>query len=231
MKHLNEQKDRFKYLREEIINISQAQLAIELGYKNQQRIADIETGRKQKIDSEILLKLTQKYAVNLEWLLFGQGEPTKTTTQNTSETSCLNENIVPIPFYSTKAAAGYGEPLPDYPETDVIYFDARWLKNFLGVNPKNVSIIQAKGDSMDGGIHPIKDGDLLMVDESYKEPIHNQIFVVNLGNNEVVVKRINKQWHSDITLESDNVAYSSIIPSKEATIIGKVVWNGNKETV
>ena len=225
------QQERFKYMREEIINLSQAQLAKKLGLSNQQRIADIETGRKQKIDSDILQKLSSEYLINLEWLLFGQGVPTKVDTMEQYEHQYYNENIIPIPFYSTKAAAGYGEALPDYPETDVIYMDARWLKNILGVNPNNVAFIQAKGDSMDGGNYPIKDGDLLMVDESYKEPIHNQVFVVNIGNNDLVVKRINRTWDGRIMLDSNNPVYPSITPEEGATIIGRVVWNGSKENV
>jgi phage repressor protein C with HTH and peptisase S24 domain len=222
------QQERFKYMREEIINLSQAKLAQKLGLSNQQRIADIETGRKQKIDSEILQKLSAEYLINLEWLLFGQGVPTKLDTMEYYEYKLSGENIISIPFYSAKASAGSGEALPDYPEKDVMWFDSRWLKNIVGVsNTDNLAIIQAKGDSMDGGVNPIKDGDLLMVDESYKEPINNQVFVVNLGNNEIVVKRINRHWDGQLSLESDNPKYPFIIPSKEATIIGKVVWNGN----
>ena len=76
-----------------------------------------------------------------------------------------------------------------------------------------------------------KDGDLLMVDESYKEPIHNQVFVVNIGNNDLVVKRINRTWDGRIMLDSNNPAYPSITPEEGATIIGRVVWNGSKENV
>ena len=149
---------------------------------------------------------------------------TKTEIKASSTT-----NVIPIPLWHVKASAGSGEALPDYPEKDVMWFDSRWLKNVLGVNnPSNLAIIQAKGNSMDGGKEPIKDGDLLMVDESYKEPIHNQVFVVNLGNNDIVVKRISRHWDGSLSLESDNPEYPFIIPSKEATIIGKVVWNGNK---
>lgn len=226
------QQERFKYMREEIIGLSQAKLAQKLDLTNQQRIADIETGRKQKIDSDILQKLSTEYLINIEWLLFGQGVPTKVDTMDYYEHKYSIENIISIPFYSAKASAGTGEALPDYPEKDVMWFDSRWLKNILGLNnPSNLAILQAKGDSMDGGNYPIKDGDFLLVDESYKEPIHNQVFVINLGNNDLVVKRINRDWNGQLTLISNNTAYEPITPSPEATIIGKVVWNSSKENV
>lgn len=203
-------------------NLTQTALAAKLGVK-QQQIAMIENGSRAASSG---FKLAFLKAYGIDW-------DTQIASGKTFTYEHLKEenNVVPIPFYSAKAAAGYGEALPDYPEKDVIYFDTRWLKNILGVNPNNIAIIQAKGDSMDGGNYPIKDGDLLMVDESYKDPINGQVFVVNLGNNELVVKRINKHWDGRVILESNNSAYPFIIPTAEATIIGKVVWNGSKETV
>ena len=183
---------------------------------SQGAIANIEGGTRD-VSKAVLTRIREVYNIDL----YSFGEVTKAPKEAS--------NIVPVPLWHVKASAGSGEALPDYPEKDVMWFDSRWLKNVLGVNnPSNLAIIQAKGNSMDGGKEPIKDGDLLMVDESYKEPIHNQVFVVNLGNNDIVVKRISRHWDGSLSLESDNPEYPFIIPSKEATIIGKVVWNGNK---
>ena len=96
---------------------------------SQGAIANMEGG-KRDVSKPLLLKIKEVYNVDL--LSFR--EEKKTTIESS--------NVIPIPFYSTKAAAGYGEALPDYPETDVIYMDARWLKNILGVNPNNVAFIQ-----------------------------------------------------------------------------------------
>lgn len=199
------------------LGLNQTDFALSLGI-TQATIANMESGNRE-VSKPVLLKIKEVYNVDL--LSFGE----------VKKHPIESNNVITIPFYTTKAAAGYGEALPDYPETDVIYFDARWLKNILGVNPANVAFIQAKGDSMDGGKHPIKDKDLLMIDESYKEPIQNQIFVINLGNNELVVKRVNCTWDGKIMLESNNPAYEPFLAPPEASIIGKVVWNGSKETV
>ena len=183
---------------------------------SQGAIANIEGGTRD-VSKAVLTRIREVYNIDL----YSFGEVTKAPKEAS--------NIVPVPLWHVKASAGSGEALPDYPEKDVMWFDSRWLKNVLGVNnPSNLAIIQAKGNSMDGGKEPIKDGDLLMVDESYKDPINNQVFVVNLGNNDIVVKRISRHWDGSLSLESDNPEYPFIIPSKEATIIGKVVWNGNK---
>lgn len=206
-------------------NLTQAALARALGLK-QQQIAMIESDIR-KASKGFKLAFLKTYGIDWD---------TQTASAETFTYEHLKEetNVVPIPFYSAKAAAGVGVALPDYPEKDVIYFDKRWLKNVIGVNPDNVALIQASGDSMQSTPakdNDINDGDLLMVDDSCKEPINNLIFVVNLGNNDIVVKRIAKSWDGSVALKSNNPKYSDIIPSQDATIIGRVVWNGSKENI
>lgn len=157
----------------------------------------------------------------------------KQTINNSKVYSLNTNNIVSVPFYSAKAAAGLGEALPDYPEKDVIFFDARWLKNILGIRPENASIIQATGDSMDGGDNPIKNGDLLLIDSSVKDIINEKVFVIQLNNSELVVKKVVREWDGTVKLISNNPIYEDRIikESENAQIIGRVVWNGSKENV
>lgn len=226
------QQERFKYMREEIINLSQQKLADKLGIK-QQSIADIESGRKQKIDTDILYKLLDEYVINTEWLLFGTGLPTKV---DDLEHLCRMQpdNLVSVPFYSAKVAAGFGNEFPDYEEKDVIHFDKRWLTNILGVNPENAVILQVEGDSMDSGMNKsndIKDGDLLLVDVSVKDVINNKVFVIQ-QDNKLRVKRVKQKMNGDLYLISNNEKeYPPELVKQESTIIGKVVWNCSKENI
>ena len=203
-------------------NLTQAGLASALGI-TQQQIAMIENGSR-KASSNFKLAFLKVYGVDWD---------TQIASGDTYIHNHLNRenNIVPIPFYSAKASAGNGEQLPEYPEKDVMYFDRRWLKNILMVNPSNLAIIQAKGNSMDGGTSPIKDGDLLMLDESIKEPANKQIFVVRIDGSDLVVKRTDVAWDGTVKLCSNNPEYGEVIPIENAEIIGKVVWNGSKENV
>ena len=231
MEQFISQPKRFKYLRETVLNLTQSQLAEKLGIK-QQTVADIESGRKQKIDTDILYKLSIEYNIFTDWLLFGVGDIEKPAFDFSSDT---NSNVVPIPFYSSKVAAGQGIEAPEYPEKDVIYFDRRWLQNVVGVRPENASIIQAEGDSMDSGMNKISDihdCDLLMVDNSLIEPVNNQVYVLRLGgSNKLVVKRVCIEWDGKVTLSSNNKNYDDFIPPKNTVIIGKVVWNGSKDNI
>lgn len=208
---------KLKQLRKSL-SLNQTSFAESLGI-SQAAIANIESGARD-VSKSVILKIKEIYNIDLLDL-----------DENAKQKPLELNNIITIPFYSAKASAGNGETLPDYPEKDVMYFDRRWLKNVLRVNPSNLSIIQAKGNSMDGGSYPIKDGDLLMIDESTKEPVNKQIFVVRIDSLDLVVKRTDVEWDGTVKLCSNNPDYGEVIPHNNAEIIGRVVWNGSKENV
>lgn len=210
---------------------TQQELADTLGLA-QQTITMIEKNQRKAPDS-LKLAFLRKFKIDFDELSNKAKNELVDAIMLNLDRATYSENMVKIPFYHVYAAAGSGETSPDYPEKDVIYFDKRWVTNVVGANPNNVAFIQAKGDSMDGGNYPIKDGDLLMVDVSDIEPVNNQVYVVRLSNQDLVVKRISKDWQGNIILTSDNPQYKNIVPASDdiLTIIGRVVWNGSKETV
>jgi len=202
--------------------LSQAALASILGIQ-QASIAQYES-EARPITSSFKLAFLKAYGIDWD---------TQTASGETFQYEHLNkfyDNIIPIPFYSAKASAGLGETLPDYPESEVMYFDIRWLKNILGVRPEHLSIIQAKGDSMEDAI---KNGDLLLVDDSIKDIINDKVFVIRLNKNELVVKKVIKDWDGTVRLVSNNPKYQDRIlkESENAEIIGRVVHNVSKENV
>lgn len=178
---------------------------------SQAAIANMESGNRD-VSKPVLIKIANVYGKDL-------------LSSDTQKQSTSSGNIIPIPFYSAKASAGVGEMLPDYSEKDVMYFDKRWLQNVLGVQPDSLSLITATGDSMFPLIH---DGDLLMVDSSAKNIINNKIFVIEDEGN-LRVKRLKQEWGGDTYIISENPKYSPEKVSHNINIIGKVVWNGNRE--
>lgn len=223
------QQERFKYMREDILNMSQTNLAETLKVK-QQTIADIESGRKQKIDTEILYILNKDLGIHIEWLLFGEGSPN--SLEDEEEKQHNLKNIVAIPFYNAKAAAGNGEAAPEYEEKDYMYFDRRWLENVIGVNPKQLSIIQASGDSMEPLIH---NSDLLLIDKSDISG-RNGVYVFRQDSSDLRVKRFSRDFNGNLQIISENPKYpietlDNTTQSFLIEIIGKVVWNGSKENV
>ena len=143
------------------------------------------------------------------------------------DTTKLPTNIISIPFYQVKAAAGEGVNVPEYEEKDVLHFDKRWLQAVVGHNPEHLSLIIAKGDSM---LPDIQDGDLLMVDDSIKEVIPNKTFVIK-QDDKYRVKKLKAELNGDIQIISNNPNYKTETMDRETEIIGQVIWNGSKESV
>lgn len=229
--------ERFKYARCEILNYNESQGAKKLKI-SVQKLRDIEGGKKMPT-KEIIELLEKEYLINSKWLLTGEGNTTKIEDAEDAERMASlqpQNNIVTIPFYNAKAAAGKGNSCPEYEECSFLYFDRRWIKNFLAAKPENLSIIQAQGDSMDSGWEQptdIKDGDLLMVDTSQTTG-NNKVFVILVNNTDLRVKRLFKMGEN-LHIVSNNPKYKEEVYSpneseNEIKIIGRVIWNG-KENV
>ena len=206
------------------LDLNQTDFADSLGV-SQGTIANMESG-KREVSKPLLLKIKEIYNVDL---LSFREEKNKINLESS--------NIIPIPFYDVRVSAGTGQPTSEYEEKDLMYFDKRWVRNVLGANPDNLSIVKVSGDSMDGGTHPIKDGDLIMVDHSIKEG-NNKVFAFK-ENNELYVKKLCWNFDGSLTIMSYNPSpqYKTRTLSAESSeytsleIIGKVIWNGSKENV
>lgn len=174
------------------------------------------------VSANIKLKIKKAFNIDFDLNVNDDGEIIK------REDNLLSSNIVKIPFYTfVKAAAGSGIDIPEYAEHEIMYFDKRWLKNTLGVNETNLSIITAEGDSMQPLIN---DGDYLLVDKSSLDITNNKVYVIQDGET-YRVKRIRQDFNGDIYLISDNKNYLPEKVSHSLNIIGKVVWNSSKENV
>lgn len=190
---------------------------------------------KQQVISKLISDVTQESATpSVKYMLLKiYGYDIETDKYIREPLEPINK-VVAIPFYNVKAAAGVGITPPDYLEKDVIYFDERYLKRVLNINPLHASIIQAEGNSMDSGHNnskDIQDGDFLLIDDSINYPIDKQVFVIRLADNKLVVKQVLLNWDDTYVLHSYNPAYADIIPDADTQILGKVVWNGSKENV
>ena len=211
--------NKLKLFREER-KLTQDKLAQELGV-SKSLISSIESGERN-LSLKVLDKIQEVYNVNLY----------------SSANTTLPDNIISIPFYNIPASAGIGTLLSDEPEQEIMYFDKKFLQHILKRDTFNtIHIIYAQGDSMDSGWNQpddIKDGDLLMIDTSQTTG-NNQIFVILVNNRELRVKRLAKRADT-LYITSNNSNYKEEIyrpddSDIEVKVIGKVVWNGSKESV
>ena len=225
---MSTQGKRFAEIRKNILGMSQKVLADYLNVA-QTTISEIEKDTKQRIDPNMLKVLAEDFDIDISYLLIGK----------TNKQVSYNNNAIAIPFYNVPVAAGKGEAIQDNPDVSSIYFDKRWLENVLCVNPKGLFLVYAKGDSMDTGNNQTKDihdGDLLLVDSNNKEG-NNKVFVILENKQDLRVKRLFKRLDGSLVISSDNSKYPQEVYSPneandtEIEVIGRVVWNGSKETI
>ncbi|WP_122586722.1 XRE family transcriptional regulator [Pseudomonas viridiflava] len=134
-----------------------------------------------------------------------------------------------IPQYTAIAAAGSGHENPHVEIRSTLAFKREWLKT-KGVQPKNLCVIYANGQSM---WPTINHQDVLLVDSSQLEPVDNGVFVIESVSDGTMVKRLVKTRPDMWVLRSDNTDKNSFqdrsfksSEQNEHRIIGRVIWRG-----
>lgn len=141
----------------------------------------------------------------------------------------IDENYAFVSQYSAKAAAGLGHDNPHVESVATLAFKREWLR-IKGVNPKNLIIIYADGESM---WPTINDHDVLLIDMSRTEPADGHVFVMASADNGAIVKRLVQSPLGGWIIRSDNDdknEYPDLLLSRneinEHRIIGRVIWRG-----
>lgn len=133
-----------------------------------------------------------------------------------------------IPMRDIAASAGNGKELLDMDPERTMTMPLDWLMS-LG-DPDCMDIIRVEGDSMEPDL---RDGDLVMIDQSQRE-IRDGLFVVAVDD-WLFVKRIRITGKSGLDLLSANPAYPpmSIDRGDDHTqlaveVVGRVVWSARR---
>lgn len=145
------------------------------------------------------------------------------------DVEAIDEKYAFIPQYDAKAAAGLGSENPHVEVRATLAFKRDWLR-MKGVNPKNLIVIYAEGESM---WPTINDHDVLLVDRSKVEPTNKDVYVLTSTDNGAIVKRLIRTAIGSWIVRSDNNddgEYPDRILSRneinEHRILGRVIWRG-----
>ncbi len=179
------------------------------------KVQAIETGA-QRVDHDTLAAIANRFEVDANWLLFGDIRQYAVDNDDPA--------FVQIPRYTVSASAGNGDSFVSEP-MDITYyaFSLQWIKR-RGLDPKELQIIEVKGDSMEPKLW---DGDLILIDRSQKDPKDGRAFVVRVWD-EFVVKKVQITGQSAISLISANSEYPPQelklpLDERDFQIIGQVV--------
>lgn len=140
----------------------------------------------------------------------------------------LDGKYASVPQYDAKAAAGLGSENPHVEIRSTLAFKREWLR-LKGAKADQLIVIYAEGESM---WPTINDGDVLLVDRSWVDPVDGQVFVL-AGSDGAIVKRLARGALGQWVLRSDNGDKGEypdrqqlLSNDNEHRIIGKVIWRG-----
>lgn len=225
--------DRIKAIRTESLRMSRDVMAEALGigkttlqrYENNER----------EPDTTFLYRLSKLAKVDLNWLICGdEGVSLHTKVNNEATKVCVDthgravdlDEFVFIPRYNLRASAGHGAITDGEKPLFTMAFRKYWIDNFLRIDPRNLSVISVKGDSMEGVLN---DRDVILLNHEDTAPGAG-LYVLRIDG-ELIVKRVQRMPGGKLEISSANDAYKSFdvdlanLPDDFA-VIGKVVWFG-----
>lgn len=131
-----------------------------------------------------------------------------------------------IPRYDVQASAGFGQFTEDNAPRFTMAFRSYWIKNHLNVSPSSLSVINVRGDSMEGVLN---DKDVILINHQDTQA-GDGLYVLRLGN-DLYVKRVQRLPHGKLLVSSANPSYAPFevdlnTLDTDVAIIGKVVWFG-----
>lgn len=186
--------------------------------------------REEAPGKRALGRLSEVLNVPEPWLAYGVA-PSPERQRRVAVTESDTADYIFLPRYDVQAAAGTGLPVLSEDVVEYVQFQARWIRRTLGLNPANLALLEAVGDSM---APTIRSGDLLMVD--IEQPILRgeglYVIAMNEGVEGLVVKRIGWTPSGGLIVSSDNERYQTfeIKPDEldRVRAVGRVVWMGGR---
>lgn len=178
----------------------------------------------RKVPTERIVALADAAEVSIEWLAAGRG-PMARARDSTTGDMAAPEGFVLVPRYEVRAAAGAGSMVQSEQIVGYLAFKSDWLR-VIGRSARNLVVIEATGDSMEG---TIGHGDVMLVDRNDTQLKHGRIYALVYGG-ALVVKRIERRRDGSMVIKSDNATYApeTVAPAEvdDLHVVGEVVWAG-----
>lgn len=187
---------------------------------------------------ERLVTLARTTGVTVAWLASGEGqEPSFSRPEGPDRSSSVlpvapnPERFVTPPMFSEAALAGSPEEQPVREiggKVPQLAFERMWVTGSLGVDPDNIALEMARGDSM----HPtIADGDLLLIDLADRRLREFGVYLLRYEDARLI-KRVQRKLDHSLLLISDNPIYEpERLPRERAQqveVIGRIIWRGGR---
>lgn len=154
--------------------------------------------------------------------------PVSSAVQDTLGNPVDLDEFVFVPRYNLQASAGYGACTDGEKPMFSMAFRKYWITNYLHADPKDLSVISVKGDSMEGVLNQ---RDVILVNHAECNP-GSGLYVVRLDG-DLIVKLLQRLPGGRLEVKSANAAYSAFEvdlnnPPDDFEVIGRVVWFGRQ---
>jgi phage repressor protein C with HTH and peptisase S24 domain len=183
---------------------------------------------------ERLVALARAAGVGVAWLAEGEGPEPVFESANSGRRRAGGTDVdadldwakfVVLPHRAEAAAAGSVTP-PDPSGTEWVAFRHDWIRAVCRVEPSNLALETAVGESM---TPTIRDGNTLLIDTTDRTFRNFGIYILEI-NGQRLVKRVQRKHDGSLVLISDNPAYlpDEVGPAAadDVKAIGRVVWSG-----
>ena len=220
-----------------------AQIAKDIGLTISGVLRILEKDTMPKAETLIKIKTLKKCDWN--WLMTGEGEPFPDTQHsqlqvkngNPSNTPMVYDTLgyevdidefVFIPRYNIHAAAGGGHFNDVEKPMFTMAFRRKWIEQYLRADPKELSVIDVQGDSMEGVLN---ERDVILVNH-YLDTPDDGLYVLRIGES-LIVKQTQRLPNGRLLVKSANPAYDPfeinlLETDTDVKIIGRVVWFGRQ---
>lgn len=181
--------------------------------------------------------IAEAAGVDVKWLTQGIGAP-EHVPQVTDHrlaylaTPAADQDHLDLPHFNAMASAGRGRFPPDYDEVvDRMTISSPWLRrNVSYTSLNNLAVLTAYGDSMEP---TFSGGDPVLVDTGVREVKVDAVYVL-LRDDELFIKRVQRQLDGGLKIISDNKNYESQVLDNGARarleVLGRVIycWRGRR---
>jgi phage repressor protein C with HTH and peptisase S24 domain len=193
--------------------------------------------------SRLTAAIAKAANVDVDWLASGEGSPehfigtqepemaygSKRHMKTAIKTA---EGSYRLPKFNVSVSAGGGHYYQEHEEViDQLTITGDWIRKNLSITGiQNLAVLTAYGDSMED---TFSSGDPLLVDRGVREVKIDSVYVLQ-RDDELFVKRIQRQLDGDLIIISDNKKYEPQTVSNGSKsnlqVLGRVVycWNGKK---
>lgn len=165
-----------------------------------------------------LVNLARAARVSVEWLATGHDEP-----KGEPRVKEAGDYVHP-PRNSVRGHGGR-RTVQSRQIVDHLAFKSEWLRRRLGVDLKNLMLMEAVGDSMSP---TIDEGDLVLVDLREARFRDDGVYVLRVES-DLSIKRVQRRPDGKLIIRSDNPAYEpAVVTAESVNVVGRVVWVGGQ---